>query len=448
MTSMDRIIDRICAQVLNDLGDGTTDAKLKSFEETINEQVRVASKRARFPKRRLAMIAAAFVLSALPGIFIVLELTKEVSVPFWMGKDRTHGGFVGVPLTTVENDIKVIHFEHGSGITLMGGTVAAVEHATDERVTITLDRGELFLSVEGKESETWAVDVGNHRVTVLGTQFYVSRPDNGQLLDVRVKKGTVLVEGPSAGEAGIAVSKDKHFRLDVETGFVAMSSMSSEHYDPSSPSLVRNDDVVDPDGHAGYEEGQSSAIPSGDIETKAIAGDSPEPREVEHGKSQKAFRKTARRLSWVRYLEQGKPQEAVNAAEAVGFLSVVESATLKQLWKLMKIARTLGREDMAEIALLTCRQRFGQSSNSRLAAFILGKISYVEKNDLKAAAKWFRTYLDEAPSGALAEEAMGRLILISKEQGKRDQAKTLALQYLTIYPSGPFSNPCRALVGE
>ena len=485
MRSNDEIIDQLCRRISWDLGDGATAARLKKCETIIYAQTVVEPKRVKVRQRRLFWVAASVLFLLLPTILFVVSILKERPVPFWLGKDMNENGFVGKRLRTTENDTRKMSFENGSSISIMENTSAKVEKSTGDEVIVKLERGELFLDVEGKESDAWAVVLDNYRVSVLGTKFYVSWHDNRKILDVRVKKGTVLVEGPAAGKVGVAVSADTHYRIDAETGFSAMNDMSSSFYDANSPSLLAEKEIV----QAAWDSRDTSAQLDGEqlhstdasatngatiessgnsLETVNLGGDDLTngsdlsskndalPKSKLRGKSRlkdsrlntvgPSSRQNHR--DWMKYFEQGDFHKAITTAEEVGFSSIVETATLDQLWKLMNAARKTGRNELAEIALLTCRQRFSQSRKSALAAFVLGKVYYYGKNDPDSAAKWFQTYLDEAPLGPLAEDAMGRLIVIVKERGSRQKAKSLAKRYLKRYPSGAFSDTCRLLVAK
>ena len=59
------------------------------------------------------------------------------------------------------------------------------------------------------------------------------------------------------------------------------------------------------------------------------------------------------------------------------------------------------------------------------------------------AADWFSTYLREQPSGALAREALGRLIEAYQAAGDRVSARATAERYLKSYPDGPHATLAR-----
>src|SRR4029079_116567 len=97
-----------------------------------------------------------------------------------------------------------------------------------------------------------------------------------------------------------------------------------------------------------------------------------------------------------------------------------------------------GRAPAAAQAYRAVRDRFPGSNEAARAAFSLGRIAHDGPGaDPSAAARWFATYLAEAPQGSLAEEAAGRLIEARLEAHDRGGARDAAERYLRRYPGGP-----------
>ena len=78
-----------------------------------------------------------------------------------------------------------------------------------------------------------------------------------------------------------------------------------------------------------------------------------------------------------------------------------------------------------------------------MAAFLLGRATKGRE-----AAQWFGKYLEEAPGGALAREALGRLIEAELESGNRANASSAASRYLKSYPDGPHVPLAREVLGR
>src|SRR5690606_15871064 len=70
-------------------------------------------------------------------------------------------------------------------------------------------------------------------------------------------------------------------------------------------------------------------------------------------------------------------------------------------------ARDHGRPELARDALLALRKKHGTHGET---AYLLGKVHADQLNSPAEAIRWFDTYLSESPQGALAEQALGRLV--------------------------------------
>jgi TolA-binding protein len=102
---------------------------------------------------------------------------------------------------------------------------------------------------------------------------------------------------------------------------------------------------------------------------------------------------------------------------------------------------------VAERALTSVRQRFSGAAESRAAAFLLGRL-FEARGASATAQNWYETYLAEAPSGALAAEALaGKMRTILAARGRK-AAEPVAREYLSRYPEGVHAKPARRILGE
>jgi transmembrane sensor len=192
---------------------------------------------------------------------------------------------------------------------------------------------------------------------------------------------------------------------------------------PTAPNPVP---AAGPGGSAAVPEGPRAAAPG-----------------LDDGAPGRASAPSAPSPSWKALASSGKHKEAMDAAEAAGFSAEVARASASELLALSDAARFAGRPARAKEALLAMRKRFGARGQS---AFLLGKISADQLRSPGEAAVWFETYLQEEPGGALAEQALGRLM----ELRKRDAgaARLVAERYLARYPTGAYAKLARSLVGR
>jgi hypothetical protein len=66
----------------------------------------------------------------------------------------------------------------------------------------------------------------------------------------------------------------------------------------------------------------------------------------------------------------------------------------------------------------------------------------------RKALSWYERYLEEAPSGAYASEALGREMIVTQELMGAAAARMVAEDYLHRFPSGTYAGAARALRQE
>lgn len=135
------------------------------------------------------------------------------------------------------------------------------------------------------------------------------------------------------------------------------------------------------------------------------------------------------------------------AVEAAGFERVCSSSGASDLALLADAARLAGKVPRATAALTALRQRFAGSPQAAQAAFTLGRIAFDRRGAYGEAARWFGTYLREAPSGPLTREASGRRLEALFRAGDAS-ARDAAAQYLARYPGGPHADLARRVAGQ
>jgi TolA-binding protein len=139
-------------------------------------------------------------------------------------------------------------------------------------------------------------------------------------------------------------------------------------------------------------------------------------------------------------ISAGRYAEALEAARAQGLANVCATAPALDLLSLADAARFSDRSDDADFILKRLRDRFPSDDVASVAAFDLGRIAFDSRHSYVDAARWFDTYLNERPSGALAREASGRLLEAVDRGGDQVRARELAGRYLQTFPNGPHAN--------
>jgi hypothetical protein len=146
--------------------------------------------------------------------------------------------------------------------------------------------------------------------------------------------------------------------------------------------------------------------------------------------------------AWQKLAAAGKHRESLEAAEEAGFDHILANSPAPVLLELADEARFAGSPARARQALVRARE-LGAKGRS---AFLLGKIAADDEKAPADAATWFQLYLDESPSGGLAEQAMGRIVEIEEKLGHREEARKSAQSYLQRYPGGAYETLARRVV--
>jgi ferric-dicitrate binding protein FerR (iron transport regulator) len=354
-----------------------------------------AAKRQRSVQRLQVALAAAAVF-AVAGAGLAYKL----------GQGR--GGAVAqgpVPagewLSTTKSVAEERKFDDGSSVRLETESSARVQFLEEKGGLVHLDRGAVKLKVHHRDGSTWRVAAGPYEVEAIGTEFVVNWVAGADKpLRVSVTEGTVAVRGPA-------------FR---GTRFVSAHQMVEV-----------------------AAQTQDSAAEPAPVAVSDLAAEAVEPEVVElDEQAVGSTRSHAAEQSWRNLEKDGKYADAVKAAERRGLSSIYQSGSGDELIALARASRFAGRMDVAQQALTACRSRFAGSPQAAMSAFLLGRSASGAQ-----AAQWFSTYLREQPNGALAREALGRLIEAFQAAGDHVSGRAAAERYLKSYPDGPHATLAR-----
>jgi TolA-binding protein len=293
-------------------------------------------------------------------------------------------------------------FADGSSMRLETESAARVQFLQAKGGLVHLDRGAVKLKVHHQDGSTWRVAAGPYEVEAIGTEFTVDwLAGRDKPLRVSVTEGTVAVRGPAF--------RGTRFVSAHQMVEVTASAAESVTPEPAQPTPVPVDSLSPEADEAAADE----ALPN-----------------APHGRGEK---------SWRALEASGKYAEAVKAAErGRGLSSIYQSGAGDDLLALARAARFANRMDVSREALMACRARFAGSPQAAMSAFLLGRSASGAR-----AAEWFATYLKEQPAGALAREALGRLIEAYQASGDRIAARAAAERYLKSYPDGPHATLAR-----
>ena len=371
------------------------------------------------PSRLGRPLAMAFTVAACAtALVLALVMWRPgTRVSFVVGSPPAHGAVgewvaaeVGAPLP--------VRFSEGTSFTLASGARARVTETTARGATVLLERGDVTAAVQHLGADTrWNLQAGPFVVRVTGTKFDASWDPSGETFGLAMTEGSVVVQGPLL-QTGREIHAGERLRVSVRDGSMEVRTAAAVAVAPAV--------VVLP-----------ALGPAPSAEPLPVAPSAPGPAAPAAPPSSTAPHEP----SWHDLAVAGKYNEALAAAERAGFAQEIERASSQDLAALADAARFGARPALARQALLAQRRRFGVRGSS---AFVLGKIAVDQQGAYADAVRWFETYLREEPNGALAEQALGRILEIKK--GDPTAARAAAERYLARYPRGVHAALARSLL--
>lgn len=295
---------------------------------------------------------------------------------------------------TTEGEPLLVSFSDESTVLLGARTSVDLIVAESGKVVMKLERGRVHAEVMHHEDTDYRFLAGGYEVVVTGTTFdlaYEPREDGG-LLEMR--EGSVEVHGPDQRVTRVLGGR----RLELPNPTQGKEEPAAA-IDPSPPAAVR----------------LARAKPE-----KARA---PGPLPVA--------------ASYKVLARQARFAEIVSDAEKRGLDHILRSKPPEELSELAHAARYVGKTDIAVRVLVRVAEVYPTSSAARSAHFFLGRIAE-STNDFQKAAREYDVYVRTRPGGSYVAEALGRRMAIAERSGDVTLATSLARQYLSRFPSGPY----------
>ena len=368
------------------------------------------------PSRRIALplaLAAALVLALGAGGYRLWP--KPIA--YEVRGARLDGPYVSAATTPVR-----VEFSDGSVVRADPGSRLRVDDPQSSGARVLIERGRAAVNVAHHPGSNWSFLGGPFEVRVTGTRFELDWDPASEVLDLAMREGSVEVHGPLGG--AVTVRAGQRFRAELVT---------------------RRMTVMDSGEELATSERPSSSAPAAELalprEAKESEASEPNHEHARPGAS------TAPRESWPKLVASGEFELVVEQANERGLDACLKTCSANDLRALADAARYTNRGETAKRALTTVRQRFAGGSESRAAAFLLGRLGEARGASAEAQG-WYETYLTEAPSGALAAEALaGKMRTILATRG-RAAAEPVARDYLSRYPEGVHAKPARRILGE
>jgi hypothetical protein len=367
---------------------------------------------------RPALVIASFA-ALLATVWLVHTLRAPIT--FARGASRTPGVISEFVVSSASEE-QPLYFSDGSVVTMASASRARVERTTSNGALLVVESGGLSANIVHRATSDWRFLAGPYSVHVTGTAFILDWRPTG-ILEIEMKSGVVVVQGPGV-ESGVEVRGRRRFvvpgaapaagpspdeaSVPPSAGNVESSSSRSVRVPHPASSISRGDST-----HV-----QQMATPTGT--------DPPE--------------------SWTALVARGEYSRVLELANDRGLDGTLASASMDDLSALGDAARFSGARGTAERALRSLRSRFPGTGRSEAAAFLMGRIAD-DAGETRAALGWYERYLNEAPGGSLAAEALGRRMLALRRLKDSESARRAALEYIQRFPTGPHAPIARDIAG-
>jgi hypothetical protein len=355
---------------------------------------------------------------SLPAVAAVVALAIFVSLrPSGRAQAELEARFAGVPVSEAKEfrahraGAQALDFSDGSQVMLAPESRAVVSGISAQRAELRLNQGRLVATIRKTTGVTWTIHVGPYAVRVVGTQFSVDWDQASNRLAVDVREGRVRVFGGDLPEPGVSLDAGGHFQRYAQN---------------AAASAPVEDAVKQVEDSPRSEPRPQSSRPRAEPSASSAAA--------------------ASSLGFLDLASKGRYQDALAAAEKQGFEGLASSLPENDLVTLANVARFSGNSQRARLALLELRRRFAGRPAAELAALYLARVAEdIEKRPAEAV-RWLRTFVQESPSGDLAEGARTNLMSILLRTGDADGARSVAQDYLRYHPRGPHASQARSLM--
>jgi ferric-dicitrate binding protein FerR (iron transport regulator) len=318
----------------------------------------------------------------------------------------------------------LVQFSDGSEVRFDNGARTRVGELTAHGARFMIESGTAHVHVMPLPGAKWSVEAGPYTIVVTGTEFEVGWAMFDEVLDVHLRKGSVIVKGPLTGE-GLRMASGQHLTADIKEARVVINEERDTASLPAGPSP---DAVSAAEAPAVHDEAQDAPPET------AGPGRGAAPHVV------RGVEETT--LGWSALVGQGDFASVLTDAERRGLSTVLSKASIDDLTALADAARYSRRPDIAKRALTAERSRFPRSRQARDAAFFLGGLADGEA----AALEWYDRYLTDSPNGTYASQALGRKMMAVRHLQGEAAARVIAGDYMSRFPGGPYASSAQKLL--
>jgi TolA-binding protein len=322
-----------------------------------------------------------------------------------------------------------LHFADGTVIALARGTKGRLTDVDGRGAHVAISDGTASVNVVPKPHARWRIDAGPFVINVHGTVFTAAWNEASGRLDVRLVRGSVSVEGPVTG-GPIAMRAGQRLTVAMRQSRVLLRAIDDQS-DVQSDVIASDTTAAAPVAEVAPPPALAPPAPAAEVAPL------PAPTRTAAHPSHAA-------RSWTTALASGDFASIVEDAER-DLPRALRLSSSDDLAALADAARYQRRDDLARRALESQRGRFHRSPRAADAAFFLGRLDENDGAGLSHALRWYDRYLDEAPSGSYAAEALGRKMVAMRDLYGVAQARGVADEYVRRFPHGSYAGAAQAL---
>jgi len=383
-----------------------------------------------------------------------------------------------------------VQFSDGTHVDLGQGARVSVLSRGPRGARLRVEEGEARFDVVHRPHAAWSVEAGPYVVYVTGTAFDVRWSGTNEVIEVRMRSGSVQVGGPllpervtlragqqltaklASGELHIGEARGGDVRVAALEGAGAGAGAPVRTQVAPQPGEEAPDLATAPVPGAAPATGAEPEIapaPPPQLPVSPLAARPPqpeppappavEPPRFPHGPPAHAphapaaapsrpsalHRGTTARVNpigfaprtWWSASTTGHAARVVAEAEAHGLDKTLLEVDSTALVALADASRYSSRPEVAVRAFVAERQRFPDTPAAHSAAFFLGRLAD-DRGEVAAGLAWYRRYLSERPQGPYAAEALGRKMLAVERISGRDAARSVAAEYIERFPNGTY----------
>jgi hypothetical protein len=321
-----------------------------------------------------------------------------------------------------------LRFADGTVIALARGTKGRLANVDGRGAHVAISDGTASVNVVPKPRARWRVDAGPFVINVHGTVFSAAWNEATGRLEVKLERGSISVEGPVTG-GPIAMRAGQRLTVAMHQSRVLLRAIDDHEGDVAGDTTTT---------------GPTAEARVAEMAPRPASAKTPPAVVPAAAPIRTAMRPSRPARTWPSALASGDFGSIVDDARR-DLPHALEASSSDDLAALADAARYRRQDELARRALEAQRRRFQGTPRAADAAFFLGRLDEKEGAGMVHALRWYDRYLEEAPSGSYAAEALGRKMVAVRDLHGAAQARTVADEYVRRFPRGSYAGAAQAL---